>query len=52
MPPVVLREGTALVADANFVDDWSGFAPLEEALSVGDLECASLLKGVLRHRFT
>lgn len=31
-------------ADANFIDDDSGFAPLEEALSFGDIECARLLK--------
>lgn len=31
-------------ADPNFVDAYSGFAPLESALSIGDIECAGLLK--------
>lgn len=31
-------------ADPNFVDQDSGFAPLEDALSMGDLICARLLK--------
>jgi len=31
-------------ANPNFVDQDSGFAPLEEALSMGDLKCITLLK--------
>jgi len=31
-------------ADPNFVDDWSGFAPMEDALAMGDMGCATLLK--------
>ncbi len=31
-------------ADPNFVDEWSGFTPLEDVLASGNLECARLLK--------
>lgn len=31
-------------ADPNFVDQYSGFSALENALSMGDITCASLLK--------
>jgi hypothetical protein len=31
-------------ADPNFVDDWSGFAPMEDALAIGDMNCATMLK--------
>jgi ankyrin repeat protein len=40
-------------ADPDFVDRDSGFAPLEEALAMGDIDCVSLLKeagaGVEKH---
>lgn len=31
-------------ANPNFIDQYSGFAPLEEALSMGETECIMLLK--------
>jgi ankyrin repeat protein len=31
-------------ANPNFIDPYSGFAPLEEALSMGEMECIMLLR--------
>jgi hypothetical protein len=31
-------------ANPNFIDQYSGFAPLEEALSMGEMECITLLR--------
>jgi ankyrin repeat protein len=31
-------------ADPNFIDNYTGFAPLEEALAMGDLDCARSLR--------
>ena len=31
-------------ADPSFVDQWSGFSALEDALAMGDIACAALLK--------